>query len=135
MKTLVKGLILLVALLACAGYVAHAARAQDGQAKKEAQPIADEQLARAKTLFGERCARCHGADGRGQTVLGDMLGVPNFTDKKWWTEEKSDKRLITSVTDGKDEMPAFGKKLSRPEIAALVSYVRRFNKPTQRPQD
>jgi mono/diheme cytochrome c family protein len=32
-------------------------------------------------------------------------------------------------------MPAFGKKLSRQEIVALVSYVRRFNKPTQRPQD
>lgn len=129
MKTLIKGLVLLVALLACAGYAAHSSHAQAGQAKKEAETTADEELARAKTLFGERCARCHGADGRGQTVLGGMLGVPDFTDRKWWKEEKSDKRLITSVTDGKGEMPAFGKKLSRQEIVTLVSYVRRFNKP------
>src|SRR5918911_3004700 len=122
MRTLVKGLVLLVALLACAGYFAHASLAQAEPAKKEAETITDEELAHAKTLFSERCARCHGADGRGRTVLGDMLGVPDFTDKQWWTEDKSDKRLIASVTNGKDEMPAFGKKLSRQEIVALVSY-------------
>jgi mono/diheme cytochrome c family protein len=132
MKMFVKCSILLAALLLCAGYLVHPLRAevslQAEQEKKESEALSPEQLAHAKTLFGERCAKCHGADGRGATVLGGMLGVPNFTDEKWWKEERSDKELITSVTNGKDEMPAFGKKLSKQEIGALVIYVRRFNK-------
>lgn len=130
MNILVKGLVLLLALLMCGGYAVLSSRAgaQETQTGKESETISDEQLARAKTVFQERCARCHGADGRGQTVVGGMLGVPDFTDAKWWKEDKSDKRLITSVTEGKGEMPAFGKKLTRQEIRALVSHVRRFGK-------
>lgn len=131
MKMLVKGLALLVVLLMCGGYAALSSRAgvQETQTRKESETISDEQLAHVKTVFQERCARCHGADGRGKTVVGAMLGVPDFTDAKWWKEEdKSDKRLITSITEGKGEMPAFGKKLTKQEIGALVRYVRRFGK-------
>jgi mono/diheme cytochrome c family protein len=132
MKKLVKGMMLLVALLVCAGYIGHSSsaglRPQKEQKKNQSESISPEQLAHAKALFSERCARCHGADGRGATVLGDMLGAPDFTNEKWWKEDKGDSRLITSVTNGKDEMPAFGKKLSGQEIGALVFYVRRFNK-------
>jgi mono/diheme cytochrome c family protein len=132
MKMFVKCSILFAALLLCVGYLVHSSRAgvrlQTDQEKKESESLSPEQLAHAKTLFGERCARCHGADGRGQTVLGGMLGVPDFTDEKWWKEERTDKELVTAVTNGKDEMPAFGKKLSKQEIATLVLYVRRFNK-------
>jgi mono/diheme cytochrome c family protein len=135
MKTLVKGTVLLIALLLCAGYLVRSSRAgvryQEKQEKTESGPLSPEQLIEAKTLFNERCARCHGADGRGETTLGDMLGVPDFTDEKWWKEDKSDKHLITSVTNGKEEMPAFGKKLSKREVVALVFYVRRFNKVTR----
>jgi cbb3-type cytochrome c oxidase subunit III len=130
MKMFLKGVILIVALLLCAAYLVQSSRArvllQDKEEKKES--IAPEQLAQAKAMFNDRCAKCHGADGRGETVLGNLLGVPNFTDEKWWKEEKSDKRFIASITNGKDEMPAFGKKLSKQEINALVAYVRRFNK-------
>lgn len=135
MKRLIKVSALALALLLCAGHVAHSVRAgvwpDEQGATKEAERMTDERLAQAKTLFGERCARCHGADGRGQTITGSMLGIPDFTDEKWWKEDKSDARLLTSVTEGRDEMPAFGKKLSRREIAALVAYVRRFNKAAQ----
>ena len=96
--------------------------------KKEAKPVTAEQLARAKSLFNEKCARCHGADGRGETVVGEMLSVPDFTDAEWWKKEARDERFIESITEGKNEMPAFGKKLSRNEIRSLVAYVRRFGK-------
>jgi mono/diheme cytochrome c family protein len=85
-------------------------------------------LARTKVLFDEKCAKCHGTNGRGKTVTGEMLGVPDFTDENWWKEGKTGKRLVTSVTEGRDGMPPFGKKLSGHEIATLVAYVRRFNK-------
>ena len=114
-----------------AGYLLDSSRAAAGpqEEKKEAKPVSAEQLARAKSLFNEKCARCHGADGRGETVVGRMLSVPDFTDEQWWKKEARDARFIESITEGRDEMPAFGKKLSRNEIRSLVAYVRRFGKP------
>ena len=99
--------------------------------KKESKPVSPEQLARAKSLFNEKCARCHGADGRGETVVGQMLSVPDFTNEDWWKKDARDGRFIESITEGKNEMPAFGKKLSRQEIRSLVAYVRRFGKPAR----
>ena len=90
--------------------------------------VTNEQLARAKTVFEGKCARCHGLDGRGQTVLGNMVKAPDFTDSAWWQDDVSNRRLISSVTSGKKEMPAFGRKLTRQEINLLVAYVRRFEK-------
>lgn len=126
MRTSLKKIVLALALSACVVQVALSAR--------ESESVSPERLARAKTHFAEKCARCHGADGRGRTVTGEMLGVPDFTDEKWWKEDRTDARLITSVTEGRDEMPPFGRKLTRREIAALVAYVRRFNKAANTPR-
>lgn len=122
------------ALCLCAGYVVSSSRAgtaasQKGQGRKESGSMSPKELARTKELFNEKCARCHGEDGRGKTETGELLGVPDFTDEEWRKEAKGDNRFIHSVTNGKDAMPAFGKKLSKQEIAALVAYVRRFGKP------
>ena len=89
--------------------------------------VSSEQRAQAKQNFKDQCSRCHGSDGKGNTVLGDMLFPPDFTDVQWW-KELSNERLIHSITDGKNEMPAFGKKLTKPEILALIAYVRCFDK-------
>jgi cytochrome c oxidase cbb3-type subunit 3 len=133
MRTSLKKIVLALALSACAVYAALSARAsvrlQKKEVARESESVSPERLARAKTLFAEKCARCHGADGRGETVTGEMLGVPDFTDEKFWKEDRGDARLITSVAEGRDEMPPFGRKLTRREIAALVAYVRRFNRP------
>lgn len=126
----VKGAVLFIALVLCSGYMLHSrARAeQEKQEKDEQATVSSEQLAHAKTLFAEKCARCHGLDGTSKTVLGSMLGAPDFTDARWWKNDVDDKRLVKSITEGKDEMPAFGKKLTRQEIVSLIAYVRRFNK-------
>ena len=133
MKTFVQGVLLVAALCLCAGYIVSASRAgaapQKRQERKES--LSREELARTRTLFNDKCSRCHGEDGRGKTHAGEMLGAPDFTDEKWAKEAKGDDRLIHSVTNGKEAMPAFGKKLSKQEIAALVAYVRRFGKPAR----
>ena len=138
MRTSLKKIALALALSACAVNAALSARAsiyvQENRTAQGSESVSPERLARAKTLFAEKCARCHGADGRGRTVTGDMLGVPDFTDENWWKGDRGDARLITSVTEGRDEMPPFGRKLTRREIAALVAYVRRFNKSSDTPQ-
>lgn len=132
MMNFVKGLVLFVALALCSGYMLRfsSIAGQAKQEKDEPERVSPEQMAHAKTLFAEKCARCHGLDGTSKTVLGSMLGAPDFTDARWWKNDVDDKRLTKSITDGKDEMPAFGKKLTRQEIVSLVAYVRRFNKST-----
>lgn len=134
MKRFVQGVVLLITLCLCAGYIVKPSRAdvmvQEKEGKKESKSISPEQLARTKTLFNETCSRCHGEDGRSETREGKILEAPNFTDENFWKEEKGDERFINSVTNGKDGMPAFGKKLSKEEISALVVYVRRFSKPS-----
>lgn len=80
-------------------------------------------------LFRNNCARCHGADGRGQTPSGELYKAPNLTDEQWWRKNSNitgNRSLIGIVTRGKGAMPAFGKKLKRSEISRLVNYARRF---------
>jgi mono/diheme cytochrome c family protein len=80
-------------------------------------------------LFRNNCARCHGADGAGDTPLGHTYNAPDFTDPDWWRKHSditSSRRLVSIVSHGKGGMPAFGKKLTGNEIRRLVDYVRRF---------
>jgi cbb3-type cytochrome c oxidase subunit III len=120
MRTFVKSSFLLLTLLLCAWRALSAPPTQtEAESKESTQPPA---------LFKEKCARCHGEDGRGQTVIGQMVGAPNFTDENWWNEEKNERRFVRSITEGKGEMPAFGKKLTRPDIKALAAYVKSFRK-------
>jgi mono/diheme cytochrome c family protein len=87
-----------------------------------------QQLANAKVLYTSNCARCHGADGRGETPMGELYGATNLADAAWWKKERAgDKRLAAAIRDGRGGMPAFGKKLSKEEIAALVALVKTFN--------
>jgi mono/diheme cytochrome c family protein len=82
-------------------------------------------------LYRTNCARCHGADGRGDTPLGQSHNAPDFTDHNWWRQNAnttSRGKLISLVTNGKEEMPGFEKKLTRAQIELLVDFVRRFRK-------
>src|SRR5215471_14647078 len=88
----------------------------------------EQQSTETKQLFKEKCARCHGDDGRSKTVLGELLDAPDFTDKKWWQGDIPAQRLISSIRDGKGNMPKFEKKLTNQQIESLVKYVRQFNK-------
>jgi mono/diheme cytochrome c family protein len=69
--------------------------------------------------FKQYCAKCHGEDGKADTPKGKQLKARNFTDEEWQKDE-SDADLIDSVTKGKDDMPPFGKKLSKEQIESLV---------------
>jgi len=120
----------LIGLFLCFEYLCFTsyAGALEPQNKEPSPALSVAQLTRVKQLFKERCARCHGADGRGQTVVGAMLDVPDFTDKAWWKDDVEDEGLIESVRNGKGAMPKFGKKLTGQQIALLVAYLRRFDK-------
>ena len=79
-------------------------------------------------LFKQYCAKCHGEDGTANTPKGKQLKARDFTDPEFQSG-KSDKDLIKTVTNGGEDMPAFGKKLSPEEIEGLVKNdVRSFRK-------
>lgn len=120
-----KGGLPCAALVACVIYffAGTAAGTSAFQEKKSVPDGTTSPEASAKKVFTQTCAKCHGTDGRGDTENGETLGVPDFTDAAW-QEGASDKRLIVSVTHGRGGMPAFEKRLSKEEIAALVAYVR-----------
>jgi mono/diheme cytochrome c family protein len=107
------------------------ARASDPEATRTSAQSKRKPSA-TEDLYRTNCARCHGADGRGDTPLGHTYNSPDFTDNAWWqahADITSTKSLVSIVMKGKGGMPAFGKKLKSLEIKGLVNYVRRFRKP------
>ncbi len=102
-------LVLILAALSCASAGAEVKKGQS--------------VEKGKSIYAAKCARCHGADGRGQTTIGQMVEAPDLTDAGW-RAGRSRARMIESVTRGRGSMPAFAKKLSKGEIAAAVAYAR-----------
>lgn len=77
------------------------------------------------------CAKCHGADGKGQTKAGRKLKVQDYTDAKAqasFTDAEAIKATADGVTDknGKERMKGYKDELSGKEIEELVAYVRKF---------
>jgi mono/diheme cytochrome c family protein len=82
----------------------------------------------AKDNWDSLCAKCHGADGKGDTKMGAKLGVKDFTDAKVQADIKdadATKAIKEGLNsdDGKTLMKPFD-QLSDDDIKALVSYVR-----------
>lgn len=86
----------------------------------------------AKENWEANCAKCHGADGKGDTKMGQKLGCKDMTDAKVQGEIKDDaafkaiKEGLKSADD-KTLMKPF-EALSDDEIKALVAYVRTLKK-------
>ena len=85
-----------------------------------------------KALYEKDCAKCHGADGKGETRMGKKYGCKDYTDAKVQDELKDEaaaKAIKDGYTDkeGKVVMkPAEG--LSDNNVKALVAYMRSFKK-------
>jgi cytochrome c553 len=84
----------------------------------------------AKENWEKNCAKCHGPDGKGQTKMGQKLGIKDYSDAKVQAELKDDV-AFKSVKEGKKDSE--GKTLMKPaeglsddEIKALVAHVRTF---------
>jgi mono/diheme cytochrome c family protein len=78
-----------------------------------------------RELYDTKCAKCHGKDGRAKTFAGRLKDARNLADDRW-QDRVSDERILESIRDGRSEMPAFGKKLTEPQLESLVSFVRSF---------
>jgi len=103
-----------VAVVACALAltVKGTPAAQDNPSQNE-RPIAE-----ARQTFENRCAGCHGLDGRGGERAPDIATSPK-------TQNRADAALTQIITNGipANGMPSFS-SLDAPTIKALVKYLR-----------
>ena len=82
-------------------------------------PADDLKVARGAEVFKANCIACHGADGKGNIVL----GAPNLADKTW-LYGSSEAVVIETLTKGRMAMmPAQDKVLSSEKIHLLTAYV------------
>ena len=85
-----------------------------------------------KAVYEKECAKCHGADGKGQTTMGKRNGAKDYTDPKV-QEELKDEAAIKAVKDGyknkegKVVMKA-AEGMSDADAKAVVAYMRTFKK-------
>ena len=82
-------------------------------------------IALGKTLYAKHCKSCHGAAGLGDgTKSGEVDGdLGDFSSKKF--QAQTDGALFYKTTFGRDDMPAFNKKIPSDEDRWLiVNYLR-----------
>ena len=86
----------------------------------------------AKTAYEKDCAKCHGADGKGDTKMGKRLGARDYTDAKVQADLK-DEAAVRAIKegfkdkDGKELMKAT-EGVTDVDAKALVAYMRTFKK-------
>lgn len=82
--------------------------------------------------WDKNCTKCHGAEGKGDTKMGQKLGIKDLSDAKLQAELKDDamiKAIKEGVKDGDTvKMKGFADTLSDDEIKALVQKARSFKK-------
>jgi len=99
-----------------------------GEAWKETNPYRGNPVALkiGSSGFNQNCARCHGADGRGNPEIKKTLPtVRDFSDPTFLATAQTD-TIVRSIMAGKGQMPAFGASLSLPKIQSLSGYVQRL---------
>lgn len=79
-----------------------------------------------KKIFTQRCAACHGADGKGNAKMAQQLKVkiPDLAA----STGRPDAELLKLLAEGKKPMPAFGKTLSKEELQAVLAYAKQLAK-------
>ena len=102
-----------------------------GKYKKMENPITanKENLAIAKQLYSKHCKSCHGKAGLGDGPKAAELDTPSgdFSTAKF--QSQSDGVLFYQTTFGREDMPAYDKKISSDEDRWLiVHYMRSFAK-------
>ena len=86
----------------------------------------------AKAIYERDCAKCHGADGKGDTKMGKRIGAKDYTDPKVQASV-TDEAAFKAIKDGlkdKNEKTLMGPTdgVSDEDIKGLVTYMRTFKK-------
>jgi mono/diheme cytochrome c family protein len=101
--------------------------------KKNPVKPTEKSQARAKEIYGQDCAVCHGDNGNGKTDVAKGMGLTLLD----WTDPKSlaarpDGDLFNAIRNGNDKMPPEAEGRAKDdEVWNLVIYIRGL--PKQQP--
>ncbi len=93
-----------------------------------AQPTASlDELAAAKKIYTDDCAKCHKEDGAGGKVVIDGKTIKAASLISAYSKKDDDAEIAGHISEGiSDEgMPAFKDRLNDGQIKDLVKYIRR----------
>ncbi|WP_258103578.1 c-type cytochrome [Marinoscillum sp. MHG1-6] len=95
-------------------------------AMKNPVKYAGENTIIAKGLYTKHCKSCHGKSGEGDGTKAEELKTfpGDFTTDEF--QDQSDGAIFYKIRAGRDEMPAFDKKISEEDSWLLVHYLRTF---------
>jgi mono/diheme cytochrome c family protein len=86
-------------------------------------------VAAGKTLWNQHCASCHGKTGLGDGSKSAQLETapPDFSKAAF--QAQTDGSLFYKTAEGRDDMPAFKKKIpDQEDIWSLVNFMRSLKK-------
>jgi mono/diheme cytochrome c family protein len=84
-----------------------------------------------KALYEKDCAKCHGADGKGDTKMGKKLGAKDYTDAKVQdavTDEAATKAIKEGLKQDDKTLMKPAEGLTDDQIKSLIAYMRSFKK-------
>jgi mono/diheme cytochrome c family protein len=98
---------------------------------KQANPVKSnaESIAAGKSLWSTHCASCHGKTGLGDGNKAAQLKTQPSDFTKAAAQQQSDGSIFYKISEGRDDMPAFKKKIPDAEdIWNVVNYFRTLKK-------
>ena len=100
-------------------------------AKNKKNPIISntESIEAGKALWAIHCKSCHGIKGLGDGPKADQLNTEPGDFSKAEMQSQTDGAIFYKTSEGRDDMPAFKKKIpAQDDIWKLVNYIRTFKK-------
>ena len=100
-------------------------------AKNKKNPVASnaESVAAGKTLWSTHCKSCHGAKGLGDGTKAAQLKTEPGDFSKATTQSQTDGSLFYKLSEGRDDMPSFKKKIADEDDRwSLVNFIRSLKK-------
>jgi mono/diheme cytochrome c family protein len=86
-------------------------------------------IAEGKALWSTHCKSCHGAKGLGDGSKAAQLKTEPGDFSKAVVQSQTDGALFFKLSEGRDDMPSFKKKLAdADERWSIVNYMRTFKK-------
>jgi mono/diheme cytochrome c family protein len=126
---------LLVLICISIGLAVHHERTQwrvPDEAKNLRDPLqpSDSNFTAAKILYRDKCSDCHGDTGKGdgpQAIMHDTRPA-NLTDAARMSRV-TDGEIFYQISEGREPMPSFRKRLTPDQRWQLVLFVRSFSAP------
>lgn len=98
--------------------------------KADASSISD-----GKTLWATHCQSCHGKTGKGDGTKAKQLKTEPGDFTTTATQSQSDGSFYYKIAKGRDDMPAFKKKIpENDDLWSLVNFMRTMKTETPKPK-